>query len=119
MHWPIGFLDKPVTSCVHFIRTSESDGALEAKIEAAKKVGIKFAYWNYLDGGKQSRSVASPLASALGLDHPPYGPNLPWTEFLDDLITFAYRYDGLVIVVDRADFLLGERSDELFNCAEA
>jgi hypothetical protein len=117
MPWPIGYLDKPMTRCVHFVRTSAS-GLIEADIEAARGAGVKFAYWNYLDGGRDAHSIASPLASALGLEHAPYGP-LPWVEFLDDLITFAYRYDGLAIVVDRANLLASERSDELFECVEA
>jgi len=106
-----------MTRCVHFVRTSPS-GLLEVDIEAAKGAGVRFGYWSYLDGGREAASIASPLASALGLEHAPYGP-LPWVEFLDDLITFAHRYDGLAIVVDRADHLVNERSSELFECVEA
>ena len=111
-------LYRSTTHCVHFVRTSASSEFLEAEVEAARRVGVKFAYWNYSHSGKESRSVADPLAIALGLEHTPYG-NLPWTQFLDDLITLAYRYDGLVITVDRADFLITERPDEMFNCVEA
>src|SRR5882672_10448104 len=98
-------LYRSTTHCVHFVRTSASSEFLEAEVEAARRVGVKFAYWNYSHGGKESRSVADPLAMALVLEHAPYG-NLPWTQFLDDLITLAYRYDGLVITVDRADLLV-------------
>jgi hypothetical protein len=106
-----------MTRCVHFVRTSPS-GLLKADIDAARAAGVKMSYWNYLDGGRDAPCVASPLGSALGLEHAPYGPR-SWVQFLDDLITFAYRYDGLAIVVDRANFLASERSDELFECVEA
>jgi hypothetical protein len=116
--WPIAYLDKPMTRCVHFVRTSPSR-LLETDLARAKGAGVKFGYWSYLDGGRDAQSIASPLAGALGLEHAPYGGLRSWVEFLDDLITFAYRYDGLAIVVDRADLLLGERPDELFECVEA
>jgi hypothetical protein len=101
------FLDQPTTRCIHFVRTGASREFLEEQVEAARKVGVKFAYWNYLQGGRESTTLADPLAIALGLEHAPYG-NLAWVQFLDDLITLAYRNDGLVIVVDRADLLLTE-----------
>jgi hypothetical protein len=104
--------------CVHFVQSSAYNEFLEAEVEAAKKAGVKFAYWNYLHGGREATTLANPLAIALGLEHTPYA-NLPWTQFLDDLITLAYRYDGLVIVVDRADLLITEKRDEMFNCLEA
>ena len=110
-------LDRPATHCVHFVRTGAPREFLEAQVEAARKVGVKFAYWNYLHGGRESATLADPLGVALGLEHPPYGR--PWVQFLDDLITLAYRYDGLVIVVDRADLLFTEKSDEMFNLVEA
>jgi hypothetical protein len=112
------FLNQPVTRCVHFVRTSVSSGVLEAEVEVDRRVGVRFAYWNYLHGGREATTLADPLAIALGLEHAPYG-NLPWVQFLDDLITLAYRYDGLVIVVDRADLLIKEKRDEMFNCLEA
>lgn len=123
------FLDQPVTRCVHFVRTREFSKFLESDVETARRKGVKFSYWNYLNGGRESASVASPLATALGLEHAPYGHlpslqhapygNLLWVKFLDDLITLAYRYDGLVIVIDRADLLVTEKCDEMFNCLEA
>jgi hypothetical protein len=112
------FLDQPTTRCIHFVRAGASSEFLEKQVEAARKVGVKFAYWNYLQGGRESATLANPLAIALGLEHAPYG-NLAWVQFLDDLITLAYRNSGLVIVVDRADLLLTERSDEMFNLFEA
>lgn len=112
------FLDQPVTRCLHFVRTTVASEFLEAQVEAARRVGVKFAYWNYLHGGRESATIATPLAISLGLEHAPYG-NRPWVQFLDDLITLAYRCDGLVIVVDRADLLLAEKNDEMFNCVEA
>jgi len=112
------FLNRPVTCCIHFVRTQEASNYLQSEVEVARTKGIKFAYWNYLDGGRESSSIADPLATAIGLEHVPYG-NLRWTQFLDDLITLAYRFDGLVIVVDRADLLITERRDEMFNCLEA
>jgi hypothetical protein len=111
-------LYRSTTHCVHFVRASASSQFLDAEVEAARRAGVKFAYWNYSHGGKEAASVADPLAIALGLEHAPYG-NLAWTQFLDDLITLAYRYDGLVITVDRADLLITERLDEMFNCVEA
>ncbi len=65
----------------------------------------------------ESTTIADPLATALQLEHAPYGN--PWVQFLDDLITLAYRYDGLVIVIDRADLLMAERRDDMFECLEA
>ena len=109
-------LDRPATYCVHFVRTDTS--SKEEQIEAARKVGVKFAYWNYLDGGRESATLADPLGAVLGLEHVPYGRH-SWVQFLDDLITLAYRYDGLVIVVDRADVLVTEKSDEMFDLMEA
>lgn len=81
MSWPVGYLDKPTTHCVHFVRTSPS-GLLQADVEAARGAGVNFGYWNYLDGGRDAHSIASPLARALTLEHAPYG-RLPWVQFLD------------------------------------
>jgi hypothetical protein len=111
-------LDQPTTRCLHFVRASTSSEFLEAQVAAARRAGVKFAYWNYLHGGRESATIANPLAISLGLEHAPYGDR-PWVQFLDDLITLAYRIDGLVIVVDRADLLLAEKSDEMFDCVEA
>ena len=111
-------LDRPGTHCVRFVRTGEPGGFLEADVEAAMKSGVRFAYWNYLDGGREASTLANPIANSLRLDHAPYG-NLVWTQFLDDLITLAYRCDGLAMVIDRADLLITERRDEMFNCLEA
>ena len=69
MAWPVGYLQRPMTRCVHFVETSPS-GLLKADIDAARAAGVKFGYWNYLDGGRDAPSIASPLASALGLQHP-------------------------------------------------
>jgi len=110
-------LNRPGTGCVHFVRTGSSE-LLEAQKALVSKFGGKFAYWNYLHGGREAATLANPLAIALGLEHAPYG-NLPWTQFLDDLITLAYRHDGLAIVIGRADLLFSERRDEAFNCIEA
>ena len=112
------FLDRPGTGCVRFIRTNVSQEDLEADVETARKAGVRFAYWNYLHGGRESATVANPLAIAIGLENVPYGKRA-WVQFLDDLITVAYRYDGLVIVVDRADLLIVEKRDEMFDCIEA
>jgi hypothetical protein len=112
------FLDQPVTRCIHFVRTHESSRFLEAEVENARSKGVKFAYWNYLDGGRESLSIATPLAIPIGLEHAPNG-KLAWVQFLDDLITLAYRFDGLVIVIDRADLLIVEKRDEFLSCVEA
>jgi hypothetical protein len=111
-------LDLPLTRCVHFVRTQEFDRPLEQAVEAAVGKGVKFAYWDYLDGGSASATIADPLGRALELAHAPYGTWLPWTKFLDDLITLS-RYPGLVIVVDHADILLRERPDDMFDLIEA
>jgi hypothetical protein len=65
-----------------------------------------------------STTIADPLGRALQLQHAPYG-GLPWIPFLDDLITLAHRYRGLVSVVDHADSLLRERPDDMFDLIEA
>jgi hypothetical protein len=111
-------LELPVTRCVHFVRTGEFDGSQEQVVEAALRKGVKFVYWDYLDGGSVSAAIADPLGRALELAHVPYGAPA-WVQFLDDLITLAYRYPGLVIVVDHADILLRERPDDMFNLIEA
>lgn len=112
------FLDQPVTRCVHFVQTGGAGESVEREVAAAKKKGVKFVYWSYLNGGRDSTTIADPLAAELGLEHAPYG-NLPWIRFLDDLISLAYRYAGLVIIIDRADLLITERRDDMFNCLEA
>src|SRR5215471_10123272 len=99
------FLDLPLTRCVHFVVTREFDGSQEQVVEAAIRKDVKCVYWDYLDGGSTSATIADPLGRALELAHAPYG-RLPWIEFLDDLITLSVRYPGLVIVVDHADILL-------------
>lgn len=111
------FLDKSTMRCIHFVKRSTSNALLEEQVEAAKRAGVVFTYWNYLEGGRESSNIADPLGVAVGLEHAPYGR--PWLQFLDDLITLAYRYNGLVIVVDRADVLIAEKSDEMFNLIEA
>ena len=63
-------------------------------MEAAIKEGVKFVYWNYLEGGSEpSVTIADPPERALELEHGPYGSS--WIRFLDDLITLAYRYRRL------------------------
>jgi hypothetical protein len=112
-------LDLPLTHSVHFVQTREFDGSEEEVVEAAVKKGVKFVYWDYLDGGSASATIADPLGQALELEHAPYGSWLPWTRFLDDLITLSARCPGLVIVVDHADILLRERPDDMFGLIEA
>jgi hypothetical protein len=111
-------IDLPMTRCVRFVRNHEIDGSEGRIVEAALKEGVKFVYWDYLDGRGESVTIADPLGRALELDHAPYG-KFPWVPFLDDLITLAYRLRGLVIIVDHADGLLRERPDDLFNLIEA
>jgi hypothetical protein len=41
---------------------------LQADIKAVRREGIKFGYWNYLNGGREAHSIASPLAGALRLE---------------------------------------------------
>jgi hypothetical protein len=97
-------------------------GSLDEIVEAAISKGVKFVYWDYLDGGSASVTIADPLGSTLQLDHAPYGGRAglsPWLRFSDDLIALAYRYPGLVIVVDHADILLRERPDEMCELIEA
>ncbi len=113
------FLDQPLTRCIHFARSRDSRSFLESEVGNPRKKGVRFAYWNYINGGREARSIANPLARAIGLEHVPYGNDRPWVQFLDDLITLAYRYDGLVIVIDRADLLATEKCDEIFSCLEA
>ena len=79
------FLDQPTLHCVHFVRASPPSGFLEEHVEAARKAGVIFAYWNYLHGGREAITLADPIGVVLRLEHPPYG--LPWVQFLDDLIT--------------------------------
>jgi hypothetical protein len=111
-------LHLPLTRCVHFVNTHESDETLEYVVRAATTEGVRFVYWSFLDNGNKSVTIADPLGEALELEHAPYG-KAPWVRFLDDLITLAYRYPGLVIVVDRADILLRERPDDMFDLVEA
>ena len=111
------YIELPVTNCVHFVQDCGSS-SIESTVEAARRKGVRFAYWSYLDGGREATTIANPLAAALGLEHAPYG-GLPWVPFLDDLITLAYRHDGLVIVIDRADLLITERREGMFDCVEA
>jgi hypothetical protein len=111
-------LHLPLTRCVHFVKNREIDESLGRVFETATKEGVKCIYWNYMDGGNGSITIADPLGIALELEHAPYG-RLPWVPFLDDLITLAYRYRGLVIIVDRADILLRERPDDMFDLIEA
>ena len=107
----------PLTRCVHFVKAREFNGSQQREVEAAIKDGIRCVYWSYLDGGDGSVTVADPLGMVLELEHAPYG-KLPWIKFLDDLITLAYRHRGLVIIVDRADILLRERPDDMFDLIE-
>jgi hypothetical protein len=111
-------LHLPLTRCVHFVKNREIDGSEGRVVEAAIKEGVKCVYWNYVDGGSGSITIADPLGIALKLEHAPYG-RLPWIPFLDDLITLAHRYRGLVIILDRADILLHERPDDMFDLIEA
>jgi hypothetical protein len=113
-----GGVDLPLTDCVHFVRTGDFDGSQEQAVEAAVRKGMKLVYWDYLDGGSASATIATPLGRALELAYTPYG-NLPWTQFLDDLITLSFRYPGLVIVIDHADSLLRERAEDMFDLIEA
>jgi hypothetical protein len=112
-------LHLPLTHCVHFVKTREFDESQESVFEAAIKEGVKCVYWSYPDDGSGSVTIADSLGITLELEHAPYGSKLPWTRFLDDLITLAYRYRGVAIIVDRADVLLREKPDEMFELIEA
>jgi hypothetical protein len=104
------------------VTAREIDETQRHKIDEAIRSGVKYVYWDYLDGGGTSTTIADPLGRTLQLDHAPYGGRgglSPWLRFSDDLISFAYRYPGLVIVVDHADSLLRERPDEMFDLVEA
>lgn len=114
-------LHLPRTHCIHFVNTREFDQSVGEVVEAAVKTGVKLVHWDYLDGGGTSTTIADPLGRALQLQHAPYGgsPLSSWVPFLDDLITLAYRYPGLVIVIDHANILLRERPDDMFDLIEA
>ena len=58
-------LDRPATHCVHFVRTGASSEVLAAQVEAAGRVGVKFAYWNYLHGWREAATLLDPLGIAL------------------------------------------------------
>ncbi len=100
----------------------EFDAAQKHEVDEAIGRGVKYVYWDYLDGEGTSTTIADPLGRTLQLEHAPYGGRgglSPWIGFLDDLISLSYRYPGLVIVVDHADSLLRERPDEMFDLVEA
>jgi hypothetical protein len=95
--------------------------SLDEVVEPAISKGVKFVYWDYLDGGSASTTIANPLGRALQLQHAPYnglGPVSPWVPFEDDMITLSFRHPGLVIVVDHADILLRERPHDMFELIE-
>ena len=71
-------LDRPATHCVHFVRTGAPGEFLEAQVEAARKVGVKFAYWIYFHGGRGSAflQILSALHSVSSIHHMAvHGPN--------------------------------------------
>jgi hypothetical protein len=115
-----GFLTQSVrvTRCVHFVVTRELDRDEEQLVEEAVSKGVRFVYWDYLDGGSASATIADPLGRALELAHVPYGGPLAWVQFEDDLIDLSVRYPGLVIVVDHADILLREKPYDMFELIE-
>ena len=116
-------LHLPLTRCVHFVKTRESEDAQDTVVQAALEKGLTFVYWSYLESGSESVTIADPLGIALKLEHAPYGPSwvngISWVRFLDDLVTLAYRYKGLVIIIDHANVLLRERPDDMFHLIEA
>jgi hypothetical protein len=104
------------------VTAREFDAAQKHEVDEAIGRGVKYVYWDYLDGGGTSTTIADPLGTTLQLEHAPYGGRGglgPWIRFVDDLISLSYRYPGLVIVVDHADSLLREKPDEIFDLVEA
>jgi hypothetical protein len=116
-------LNLPLTRCVHFVKNQEFEGTQHSVVQAALKEGVTFVYWSYLESGSESITIADPLGIALKLEHAPYGTSwvngISWVRFLDGLITLAYRYKGLVIIIDHADVLLRERPDDMFDLIES
>jgi hypothetical protein len=104
------------SACVRFVRNSEIDGSEQEIFDDARQRGTRIVY---VDASKCEREiVANVVASAIQLDHAPYQANY-WVCFLDDLISLAYREQGLIIVVDNADALFELRRAEFFDLVEA
>jgi hypothetical protein len=67
------FLDRPATCCIHFVTAREVDVTLKHEVDEAIRRGVKYVYWDYLDGGGTSITIADPLGRTLQLEHAPYG----------------------------------------------
>jgi len=106
--------------------STQIDDLEHALVPELRTAGIQLAYVDYLEMASYRRAanvVMNTIAQKLKLDHPPYDPNPgpveEWVRFCDDLITLAYRENGILIIVDNADVWLSTDKKTLFRLIEA
>lgn len=110
-------IDLALSACIHFVRNSEIDDTTNEIFESARKKGVFLLYIDYPVVVDSGGSVFQCIAERLNLEHRPYaqGDLLP---FFDDLISLAYKMDGLVIVVDHGSEFLVKQPNDFFDLIE-
>ena len=111
-------IEKSSSACIRFVRNHEVDGSEQELFEEIRRRGVRCVYVDPTFAEASGEDLANQLAVALGLENAPY-ESRRWLCMLDDLITLAHQESGLIIVIDNAWTLLGERRDELCDLIEA
>jgi hypothetical protein len=100
-----------------FVRNSEIDDSINDIFEDLQKREIVVLYIDYRKFLDANNSLFRAVAEGLNLEHQPYGEG-ELVLFLDDLITLAFKIEGLVIVIDNADEFLSKESNVFFDLIE-
>lgn len=110
-------LARPNSGCLRFVWNESIQGPLLASFQELSDSAIDCVYLDYSRVPAADYQIVRALAELLHLDNAPYGPNA-WLEFVDDLITFAHRANGLVVIVDNAHLLLKHDGKQMFELIE-
>ena len=113
------------SDCVQFVY-ADGVGAEDAGLrEDLNRLGIKYAYVDYLEIKRNGEHIVNAIAKSLSLTHAPY---MPPTEafrikvivpFLDDLVGLSQKVAGVAIIIDNADIFLADDSKTMFVLIEA
>jgi len=110
---------------VHFVRADHVDESIAAIPQDLFQRSMRLAYVDCSLIPSDEATLVNAIAKALRLENQPYelqpAPRqmVPYVQFLDDLGALSLSAGGVLIVVDRADLLLKDRPDQMFDLIEA
>jgi len=107
----------PHSACIHFVRDVGAADSLSSIFQKVAEKSIECAYIDCAQIDISASGLVNAIAAELRLAYAPYSFNL-WAQFVDDLIKRSFASQGIVIVVDNADVLLGKDRDQMFDLIE-